>query len=76
MRNKSNTLFNLLNTMTKPDKKNPVMSIHDRILKKAATVNGETLRLRTDWKKPESKRKNLIRLGVPYGQPYAWKDRA
>jgi len=52
------------------------MSIHARILKKAASVNGETLRIWTDWKKPESKRKNLIRLGVPYGQAYAWKDRA
>jgi len=26
----------------------------------------------TDWKKPERKRKNLIRLGVPKGQAYAW----
>ena len=26
----------------------------------------------TDWKKPERKRKNLIRLGVPNGQAYAW----
>jgi len=26
----------------------------------------------TDWKKPERKRKNLIRLGVPQGQAYAW----
>ena len=26
----------------------------------------------TDWKKPERKRKNLIRLGVPSGQAYAW----
>ncbi|MEP7169980.1 MAG: group II intron reverse transcriptase/maturase [Bacteroidota bacterium] len=25
-----------------------------------------------DWKKPERKRKNLIRLGVPPGQAYAW----
>jgi RNA-directed DNA polymerase len=25
-----------------------------------------------DWKKPERKRKNLIRLGVPLGQAYAW----
>ena len=25
-----------------------------------------------DWKKPERKRKNLIRLGVSYGQAYAW----
>lgn len=25
-----------------------------------------------DWKKPERKRKNLIRLGVPKGQAYAW----
>jgi RNA-directed DNA polymerase len=25
-----------------------------------------------DWKKPERRRKNLIRLGVPYGQAYAW----
>ncbi len=25
-----------------------------------------------DWKKPERKRKNLIRLGVPAGQAYAW----
>ena len=24
------------------------------------------------WKKPERKRKNLIRLGVPQGQAYAW----
>lgn len=24
------------------------------------------------WKKPERKRKNLIRLGVPIGQAYAW----
>lgn len=24
------------------------------------------------WKKPERKRKNLIRLGVPHGQAYAW----
>ena len=26
----------------------------------------------TDWKKPERKRKNLIRLGIPPGQAYAW----
>jgi len=26
----------------------------------------------TDWKKPERKRKNLIRLGIPQGQAYAW----
>jgi hypothetical protein len=26
----------------------------------------------TDWKKPERKRKSLIRLGVPQGQAYAW----
>lgn len=45
MRTQRNVLFNLLKTMPKPDKKNPVMSIHDRILKKAASVNGETLRL-------------------------------
>ena len=25
-----------------------------------------------DWKKPERKRKNLIRLGIPTGQAYAW----
>jgi len=25
-----------------------------------------------DWKKPERKRKNLIRLGVEYGLAYAW----
>jgi RNA-directed DNA polymerase len=25
-----------------------------------------------DWKKPERKRKNLIRLGLPAGQAYAW----
>jgi hypothetical protein len=25
-----------------------------------------------DWKKPERKRKNLIRLGVEQGQAYAW----
>ena len=25
-----------------------------------------------DWKKPERKRKNLIRLGVRQGQAYAW----
>jgi len=25
-----------------------------------------------DWKKPERKRKNLIKLGVPKGQAYAW----
>jgi RNA-directed DNA polymerase len=25
-----------------------------------------------DWKKPERKRKNLIRLGVPYGKAYAF----
>lgn len=25
-----------------------------------------------DWKKPERKRKNLIRLGIPSGQAYAW----
>jgi hypothetical protein len=25
-----------------------------------------------DWKKPERKRKNLIRLGIPQGQAYAW----
>ncbi|MEP4440858.1 MAG: group II intron reverse transcriptase/maturase [Marinobacter alexandrii] len=25
-----------------------------------------------DWKKLERKRKNLIRLGIPYGQAYAW----
>ena len=26
----------------------------------------------TDWKKPERKRKNLIRLGIDQGQAYAW----
>jgi RNA-directed DNA polymerase len=26
----------------------------------------------TDWKKPERKRKNLIRLGISQGQAYAW----
>lgn len=26
----------------------------------------------TDWKKPERKRKNLIRLGINQGQAYAW----
>jgi RNA-directed DNA polymerase len=25
-----------------------------------------------DWKKPELKRKNLIRLGIDQGQAYAW----
>ena len=25
-----------------------------------------------DWKRPERKRKNLIRMGVPKGQAYAW----
>jgi hypothetical protein len=25
-----------------------------------------------DWKKPERKRKNLIRLGIPQGQAFAW----
>lgn len=25
-----------------------------------------------DWKKPERKRKNLMRLGIRYGQAYAW----
>ena len=25
-----------------------------------------------DWKKPERKRKNLIRLGIEMGQAYAW----
>lgn len=25
-----------------------------------------------DWKKPERKRKNLIRLGIKQGQAYAW----
>lgn len=25
-----------------------------------------------DWKKPERKRKNLIRLGIPTGQAFAW----
>ncbi len=25
-----------------------------------------------DWKKPERKRKNLIRLGIEHGQAYAW----
>jgi len=25
-----------------------------------------------DWKKTEQKRKNLIRLGIPTGQAYAW----
>lgn len=25
-----------------------------------------------DWKKPERKRKNLIRLGIPVGQAFAW----
>jgi len=25
-----------------------------------------------DWKKPERKRKDLIRLGIPSGQAYAW----
>lgn len=24
------------------------------------------------WKKPEKKRRSLIRLGIPYGQAYAW----
>ncbi|MFM7857575.1 MAG: group II intron maturase-specific domain-containing protein [Flammeovirgaceae bacterium] len=25
-----------------------------------------------DWKKPDRKRENLIRLGIPKGQAYAW----
>jgi RNA-directed DNA polymerase len=25
-----------------------------------------------DWKKPDQKRKNLIRLGIPKGQAFAW----
>ena len=25
-----------------------------------------------DWKKPERKRKNLIRMGIKQGQAYAW----
>ena len=25
-----------------------------------------------DWKKPDRKRKNLIRLGIPTGQAYEW----
>lgn len=25
-----------------------------------------------DWKKPERKRKNLVRLGISFGQAYAW----
>ena len=25
-----------------------------------------------DWKKPEGKRKNLLRLGIKFGQAYAW----
>ena len=25
-----------------------------------------------DWKKPERKRKNLIKLGIKKGQAYAW----
>ena len=29
-----------------------------------------------DWKKPERKRKNLIRLGVDHDHAYAWKGRA
>ncbi|MEI4927434.1 group II intron reverse transcriptase/maturase, partial [Klebsiella pneumoniae] len=28
--------------------------------------------LKHDWKKPERKRKNLIRLGVDYDHAYAW----
>lgn len=28
-----------------------------------------------EWKKPERKRKNLIRLGISLGQAYAWKGR-
>ena len=28
-----------------------------------------------DWKKPDWKRKNLIRLGINQGQAYAWKGR-
>ena len=28
--------------------------------------------LQSDWKKPERKRKNLIRLGIEQGQAYAW----
>ncbi len=27
----------------------------------------------TDWKNPERKRKNLIRLGIKEGQAYAWR---
>ena len=28
-----------------------------------------------DWKKPDRKRKNLIRLGIEQGMAYAWKGR-
>ena len=28
-----------------------------------------------DWKKPERKRKNLIKLGVEKGMAYAWNER-
>jgi RNA-directed DNA polymerase len=30
----------------------------------------------TDWKKPDRKRKNLIRLGVDQEHAYAWKGKA
>ncbi len=47
------------------------------IIQKLKTLDGWLRnRLRyciwTDWKKPERKRKNLIRLGIPYWQAYAW----
>jgi group II intron reverse transcriptase/maturase len=50
---------------------------HASINQKLADIDGWLRnRLRyciwTDWKKPERRRKSLIRLGIPHGQAYAW----
>ena len=48
-------------------------SIHQKLKKLDEWIRN---RLRyciwTDWKKPDRKRKNLIRLGINQGQAYAW----
>jgi RNA-directed DNA polymerase len=48
-------------------------SIHQK-LKKLDELLRNRLRycIWTDWKKPDRKRKNLIRLGINQGQAYAW----
>ena len=45
---------------------------HDTIKENKNEVNRLRYCIWHDWKKPDRKRKNLIRLGIEQGMAYAW----